>query len=264
MMGECQRLAGNGLETLDLSAGLDVYAGSISDPDQPSPGRTDEAIAKLRSLIVSGQLRPGARLPAERELCGMLGMSRGMVREAVKALQVARVLDVRRGDGTYVTSLEPQLVLQGIGFAVQLLQDDDLADVMHVRRVLEAEATALAAARADATLLKDLSQILEAMRASISVQESLTAQDAAFHDRVAVACGNPTLATLLSGLSSKTLRARIWRGVQEAGSAQLTLQQHEAIYAAIEARDPEEARAASLVHVATSERWLRSLRERKS
>lgn len=250
------------METLDVS-GQEAHADSTGDLDQVSPGRTDEAIAKLRSLIVSGQLRPGARLPAERELCGMLGMSRGMVREAVKALQVARVLDVRRGDGTYVTSLEPQLVLQGIGFAVQLLQDDDLADVMHVRRVLEAEATALAATRADADLLDDLTAILEAMRASMSDQENLTAQDAAFHDRVAAACGNATLATLLTGLSSKTLRARIWRGVQEAGSAQLTLQQHEAIYAAIEAGDAEEARAASLVHVATSERWLRALLHRE-
>jgi GntR family transcriptional repressor for pyruvate dehydrogenase complex len=243
---------------------LDVYdlssrADTSSDRDRPLPGRTDEAIAKLRGLIVSGQLRPGSRLPPERDLCNLLGMSRGMVREAVKALEVARVLDVRRGDGTYVTSLEPQLLLQGIGFAVQLLQDDDLADVMHVRRVLEAEATALAAARADPTLLSDLSRILDAMRASLTEQEKLTAQDAAFHDRVAAACGNPTLGTLLTGLSTKTLRARIWRGVNEAGSAELTLQQHEAIYAAIEAGDAETARAASVVHVATSERWLRAL-----
>ncbi|MBM7789990.1 FadR/GntR family transcriptional regulator [Tenggerimyces flavus] len=223
------------------------------------PGRTDEAIARLRGLIVSGELRPGSRLPAERDLCNLLGMSRGMVREAVKALEVARVLDVRRGDGTYVTSLEPQLLLQGIGFAVQLLQDDDLADVMHVRRVLEAEATALAAANADADLLSELSLILDAMRASLTEQEKLTAQDAAFHDRVAAASRNPTLSTLLNGLSGKTLRARIWRGVNEAGSADLTLQQHEAIYAAIEARDVEGARAASVVHVATSERWLRTL-----
>ena len=247
---------------------MDVYelgsqADASSGHDRPLPGRTDEAIAKLRGLIVSGELQPGSRLPPERDLCNLLGMSRGMVREAVKALEVARVLDVRRGDGTYVTSLEPQLLLQGIGFAVQLLQDDDLADVMHVRRVLEAEATALATARADSTLLADLSQILDAMRASLTEQEKLTAQDAAFHNRVAAACGNPTLATLLTGLSTKTLRARIWRGVNEAGSAELTLQQHEAIYAAIEARDVETARAACMVHVATSERWLRVLLHRQ-
>ncbi|HZC26963.1 MAG TPA: FadR/GntR family transcriptional regulator [Actinopolymorphaceae bacterium] len=217
--------------------------------------RTDEAIARIRGLIVDGHLRPGTRLPPEKELCAMLGMSRGSMREAVKALEVARVLDVRRGDGTYVTSLAPQLLLEGIGFAVQLLQDADLLDVMRVRRLLESEATALAAARADDKLLTDLSHQLDCMRAA-SDPEQLVVHDAAFHDRLIAACGNPTLASLLAGLSSRTLRARIWRGMRENDAHSLTIAQHQSIYEAMVDRDPEAARAASMVHVATSERWL--------
>ena len=72
---------------------------------------TDEAIAKLRAMIQSGELPPGARLPPENQLATQIGISRGGVREAVKVLESARVLDVRRGDGTYVTSLEPKLLL---------------------------------------------------------------------------------------------------------------------------------------------------------
>lgn len=220
--------------------------------------RTDEAITRIRDLIVAGELRPGSRLPPEKELCGLLGMSRGSMREAVKALEVAQVLDVRRGDGTYVTSLEPALLLRGIGFAVQLLQDRDLADVMHVRRVLEAEATALAAERADPDLLARLRVHLDQMRAASDTEE-LVSHDAAFHECVIAACGNQTLMSLLEGLSSRTLRARIWRGLSETGASSLTIAQHESIYAALADGDVEGARAASVVHVATSERWLRGI-----
>ena len=72
---------------------------------------TDEAILKIKDMIVSGELGPGDRLPPEKELSERLGLSRSSMREAVKALEVIRVLDVRRGDGTYVTSLEPRLLL---------------------------------------------------------------------------------------------------------------------------------------------------------
>jgi len=71
---------------------------------------TDEAISRIRELVQSGRFPAGSKLPAEHGLAAELGVSRSPVREAVKALAVARVLDVRRGDGTYVTSLEPNLL----------------------------------------------------------------------------------------------------------------------------------------------------------
>src|SRR5580765_90248 len=83
---------------------------------------TERAIAKIRSLIIDGQLTPGSRLPPEHELAALVGSSRNTTREAVRALVTARVLDVRRGDGTFVTSLRPELLLAGIGAAADLLQ----------------------------------------------------------------------------------------------------------------------------------------------
>ena len=231
-------------------------APGVSSTDDPRLlARTDQAIGKIRDLIIAGDLRPGMRLPPEKDLSAMLGLSRGSMREAVKALEVARVLDVRRGDGTYVTSLAPQLLLQGIGFAVQLLQDADLLDVMRVRRVLESEATALAATHADEELLADLRGRLDRMRTA-SDPEQLVVHDAAFHEQVISACGNATMATLLAGLSSRTLRARIWRGMRESNTDDLTIAQHQSILDALADGDAEAARAASMVHVATSERWL--------
>src|SRR5689334_20326844 len=98
---------------------------------------TDEAIATIKEMIVAGELRPGQRLPPEKELGERLGLSRGSLREAVKSLEVIRVLDVRRGDGTYVTSLEPQLLLEALSFVVDLHQDASIVEIFEVRRVLE-------------------------------------------------------------------------------------------------------------------------------
>src|SRR5438093_842630 len=124
---------------------------------------TEAAIKAIRGLIMKGTLPSGARLPAEHELAAQLGLSRNTVREAVRALTTARVLDVRRGDGTFVTSLEPELLLDGIGFAVELMQEERALELLELRRILEPAAAALAAQRASADALTDLGSCLADM-----------------------------------------------------------------------------------------------------
>ena len=106
---------------------------------------TDEAILRIKEMILAGELAPGDRLPPEKELSERLGLSRSSLREAVKALEVIRVLDVRRGDGTYVTSLEPRLLLEAMSFVVDLHDDQSVLEIFAVRRILEPAASALAA-----------------------------------------------------------------------------------------------------------------------
>ena len=108
---------------------------------------TDEAILRIKEMILAGELAPGDRLPPEKELSERLGLSRSSLREAVKALEVIRVLDVRRGDGTYVTSLEPRLLLEAMTFVVDLHDDNSILELFAVRRILEPAAAGLAAAR---------------------------------------------------------------------------------------------------------------------
>jgi GntR family transcriptional repressor for pyruvate dehydrogenase complex len=219
---------------------------------------TDEAIAKIRALIQSGDLPPGSRLPPEQQLAGQLGLSRSSMREAVKALVLTRVLDVRRGDGTYVTSLAPQLLLQGLGFAVDLLQDDTLMEVIEVRRMLEPMATGLAAGRMTAAHLAEVERHLEAMREAGTDIERLVHEDMSFHRAVIAATGNTTLVSVLDGLSSRTLRARVWSGLVESNASASTLSEHEAIFRALQAGDAPLAQAAALLHVTSSESWLRA------
>jgi GntR family transcriptional repressor for pyruvate dehydrogenase complex len=218
---------------------------------------TDKAIERIRELILSGRLPPGSRLPAEPSLAAQLGVSRNLMREAVKALVLARVLEIRRGDGTYVTSLEPGVLLEGLGAAVELLRDETLLEIVEVRRLFEPVATGLAATRISPQALADVEAHLEAMRAARDDVELLNRHDAAFHRAVVAATGNETLASLMDGIASRTVRARVWRGMVDGNVADATLYEHQAIYEALAAGDAALAQATALMHVTTTEKWLR-------
>ena len=217
---------------------------------------TEAAIQQVRQLIVTGELVPGQRLPPEAELAESLGTSRSTVREAVRALVTARVLDVRRGDGTFVTSLRPELLLAGIGAAADLLQGDFTLELIEVRRILEPAATRMAATRITEATLAELDACLHQMSAARSNDE-LVQFDEAFHQLVATTTGNATLASMLTGVSSRTTRGRAWRGIVEAGATERTISEHAAILSALRARDPQLAEAAALLHVSTTEAWFR-------
>jgi GntR family transcriptional regulator, transcriptional repressor for pyruvate dehydrogenase complex len=219
---------------------------------------TEAAIEQVRTLIAAGNLVPGQRLPPEAELAESLGTSRSTVREAVRALVTARVLDVRRGDGTFVTSLRPELLLAGIGAAADLLQDDFTLELVQVRRILEPAATAMAATLITDETLSELDACLHQMSLAPSHNE-LVQFDEQFHNLVATASGNATLASMLNGVSSRTTRGRAWRGVIEAGATERTIAEHGAILEALRARDPRLAEAAALVHVSTTETWFRNV-----
>lgn len=217
---------------------------------------TDEAILRIKDMIVSGQLAPGARLPPEKELSEALGLSRSSLREAVKALEVIRVLDVRRGDGTYVTSLEPRLLLEAMSFVVDLHQDDSVLEILAVRRMLEPAAAAQAAVTITPEQLAEVEATLESLAEDAGIEE-LVAHDIEFHRGIVAATGNAYLTSLLDSLSGETLRARIWRGITEGGSVPRTVDEHRAIVRALQHRDAELAQALMLAHVAGVERWLR-------
>ncbi|MBS1905902.1 MAG: FadR family transcriptional regulator [Actinobacteria bacterium] len=217
---------------------------------------TDEAIEKIKAMIVSGELGPGDRLPPEKELAERLGLSRNSMREAVKALEVIRVLDVRRGDGTYVTSLEPHLLLEAISFVVDMHDDDSLLELFAVRRMLESQATGLAATHGDDEAIAALQAEIAGIDAGVSIDD-LVAHDIRFHHEIVRMTGNGYLASLIDSLSSQTIRARVWRGLTEQGAVERTLSEHRAIADAIEQHDPALATSLATAHIAGVERWLR-------
>jgi DNA-binding FadR family transcriptional regulator len=218
---------------------------------------TDEAIEKLRAMIVSGELRPGDRLPREADLATTLGLSRSSLREAVRALSLVRILDVRQGDGTYVSSLAADSLLEALNFIVEFHHDASVLELLEVRRILEPAASARAAVLITAPTIDQVAEILGRANADSPV-EDLVKADVEFHRAIALAAGNSVLASLIESLSAPTQRARVWRGMTQEGALQRTLDEHQAIFDAIVRHDPEMARTWATVHVAGVEEWLRN------
>lgn len=219
----------------------------------------DEAILRIKEMIVTGRLAPGARLPREADLATQLGLSRNSLREAVRALSMINILDVRQGDGTYVTSLEPQVLLDNLTFVVDFHRDDSVLEFLRVRRILEPGAAAMAAQRIDEIAIAELQRVVDASSPDAEPEE-LFALDAEFHRLIGVASGNSVLASLIEGLSGPTNRARVWRGRTEVGAQERTVREHQAILDALVARAPDVAHAAMVGHVAGVENWLRRAR----
>jgi GntR family transcriptional repressor for pyruvate dehydrogenase complex len=220
---------------------------------------TDAAITQLRTLIAEGDLAAGERLPAEPDLAAQLGVSRGTMREAVRALTHAGILSVKRGDGTYVTSLEPHQLLESLGYAAQLARHDSLLEVVEVRRLLEPAATRLAAKRMGTRVLGRVAELLGEMDDAESA-ESFVALDVAFHNEIADASGNEWLAAILHGLAEPTISARLLRLVRDPSEVTaVTQREHAAIYAALAAADEDLAAAAALTHVCTTQYGLRAM-----
>jgi len=221
---------------------------------------TDEAIEKLRDMIVSGRLKPGDRLPREADLATSLGLSRSSLREAVRALSLVRILDVRQGDGTYVSSLAADSLLDALSFIVEFHHDASVLELLEVRRILEPAASARAAVLIDDASLASLEEILDRSTPDSAVEE-LVRNDVEFHRAIAVASGNTVLASLIESLSGPTQRARVWRGITQEGALARTLAEHRSIFGAIRAHDPELARTWATVHIAGVEDWIRTTLE---
>jgi GntR family transcriptional repressor for pyruvate dehydrogenase complex len=217
---------------------------------------TDEAIDKIKQMILSGRVRPGEKLPREADLAAELGLSRNSLREAVKALSLINVLDVRRGDGTYATSLAPSLLLEALSFIVDFHRDDTVLEFLEVRRILEPAATSLAALRMPEQDKAELGRLLDSVTVDSPVDE-FVATDLEFHKRIALGACNSVLASLVENMSLPTARARVWRGMTEPRALERTINEHHAIHRAIVMSDATLARSWATVHIAGIEAWLR-------
>jgi GntR family transcriptional repressor for pyruvate dehydrogenase complex len=225
--------------------------------EEPRLSVTERAIADIKAKIAAGEFEPGQRLPTERDLAADLGLSRSSMREAIKALTVLGVLEVRHGAGVYVTALRADGLLENLGVVAEVSRGETLVHLVQVRKILEPAAAAMAAARIGPDQLATLRAEMAAMERGASAEE-IVEHDMEFHRIINEAAGNPVLSALLSGLSSRTFRARVWRGYDESGVFPRTFAEHDRIYRALVERDPENARLAAAVHIGAVEDWAAS------
>ena len=205
-------------------------------------------------MITSGTLGAGSRLPIEKDLAGELGVSRGSLREGVRALCIMGVLETRQGDGTYVTSLEASLLLAPMSFMVDLRAASDSSHLQAVRRILETEAAGRAALTIEKDPLAEAEAILTAVEPLVystaeTDYQAIMMADIAFHRVVARASGNPALEALIEALAPRTIQGRMWRAINEEGAVLATYGEHRAILRALEIHDPDSARLRMGTHL---------------
>jgi GntR family transcriptional regulator, transcriptional repressor for pyruvate dehydrogenase complex len=202
----------------------------------------DEAIATVKRMIVRGSLQAGQRLPAERELAAQLGVSRPSLREAIRALIALNILESRHGEGTFVSSLEPELLTEPIDFVLQVA-DGGIGALFEARSVLEAGIAALAAERATDLELAELED-----RTKVPDPDAFIEHDVEFHDRIRRAARSPILASMLGSVSTLSLETRR-RTAQSQPVRARSQADHARMVKTLKARDPEAARRAMLDHL---------------
>lgn len=220
---------------------------------------TTQAIESIRAMIVDGRLEPGDRLPPEQELAEQLGLSRGSLREAVRALAQIKVLDVRRGDGTYVRSLEPSDLLSGMVFALELVQARGLDEVLEVRRLLFPPAAGLAAQRVTTEQLGAMRAVIDELEVAVD-SERIAELHREFQGIVADATGNGWLSSILRTLQIESEHVRrAWLNSDPSIRA-VAIAHQKLILDALERRDSEMARSIAMIQVDARRRWLEHLR----
>ena len=234
---------------------------SLGVPDMFGPmGRTtlaEDIATRLLDLIGRRQLQPGDRLPSERQLAATLDVSRPILREALRALSIMNVIDVRPGDGTYVTSLDPDLLVGHLGFVLGL-DDSTFMQLFQVRKILEPGIAALAAEQITDEQLEDLQECLRRAEEHLGDHHAFLLTDIELHNLITEAASNPMLTRITVSLGELT-RASRRRTVEIPGVPDETLEDHRNIVAAVERRDGEAAREAMLEHLGNLEARLQRM-----
>ncbi|GAA1018432.1 GntR family transcriptional regulator [Acrocarpospora pleiomorpha] len=205
------------------------------------------------NLILNGELSPGDALPAERELATRLGVSRPLVREALRSLEAVNIVESRRGAGTYVTDLSPEFLLAPLSYAFRLVRGSEI-DLFEVRRFLEPQAAAMAALHLPEDDLSELDQLLDELDASD--QSTFPELDIAFHEWIVRRTNNRLLLSVIRGIRDLEYQVLAVTATS-AESRLLSGVEHRTIASAIRARDPERAKAAMLLHLARVEDQFR-------
>lgn len=201
-------------------------------------------------MISRGELKPGEKLPAEREMAESLGVSRASVREALTALEAIGILAIRPGEGTFVRQTSSSETFEPLALVLAVERNPG-KQLMEVRRVLETESAALAALRASEENLKHISESLEKMKQAESVPQAVEF-DLGFHFAIAEATQNTILLRIMNtvaDLMHNTFRINRERLYSIPQNGLKIIAEHTAIYQAILERKPESARQYMLEHI---------------
>ncbi len=224
---------------------------------EPDEGRsadrvtTEHVVSHVRALIEQGALKPGDRLPAERELAVRIGVSRPSVRAGLQALSAMGVVQARHGAGTFITNGPPMLGTGPLSF-LAALHGFTRQEMFEARRVLEVGAIGLAVQNANGEHLAAIAEEMAGMFASLDDPQTFLVHDIKFHRAIARASRNPILASLIEMVSAMFYERRR-RNVGAPRDLREAAETHRLIYHALRDRDPIAAQSAMGEHLRRSE-----------
>lgn len=205
-----------------------------------------DIIDELLAILGSEGLRPGSKLPSERDLAERFGVGRSALREAIKSLSMLGLVETRQGAGNYISTEGPQIFPSLIHWSL-LLNQGGAADLIECREHIEVITAQLAAARCADDDLEIMSDHLVEMDNPTDL-DSYMQSDVAFHLAIANAAGNEVFVSVLKSVQS-LMRIWIAKVVHDAEDTSIFTDQHRAIYVAIKNGDPDAAAAAMRSHL---------------
>lgn len=243
---------------MTTSDGSPRSASAPAPPWARRPASLAGAVAReLVVRIVSGTHAPGSQLPPEPSLCETFGVSRSVIREAMKVLQEKGLVVVRQGSGTVVTPPELWNMLDELVLGASITEDRDLTilnDLVVTRRLLESDMAHVAAKVAIPETIERLGSLVDQMDRLVDVVSEYAEHDRAFHDVIMKASGNRIARAVVRALESQAKNTARYMGRIDRDLCIASNNGHRAIYERIAARDAEGAEQAMFQHI--TEAWL--------
>ncbi len=223
---------------------------------RPSPDglMTEQVVIQVREMIQQGKLKPGDRLPSERELAKRLGISRASLRAGLRFLAAIGVLTSRHGSGTYIAAGPPALDSEPLNM-LAALHGFTTEKMFEARRLVEVAVAGLAAENATDDHLRIMADEIAETYAALDNPQEYVVHDFGFHRAVAAASGNPILATFME-MVADILYQRRCKTIDRSRDLRESVEMHHKIYHAIRARNANKARAAMSEHLILAERAL--------
>jgi len=224
--------------------------------------KSQKIVSQIRQLFSDGKIKPGEKLPSERELAVVFNVSRTSVREAIRTMAALDLVEIKVGCGVFVKEAMLHSVMNNAAHTLVISQDE-VRSLFEIRRVLETRAAAWAALRASEEEIAYLADLV--MEARISVKskkndiDTASIYDKRFHSTVLSISQNQVLVKIMSGIFDVLDRVRI-RSATVPGRVAQSINDHEEIAEAIAARDPERAMGAMFVHIDSVEKSIGSCR----
>lgn len=208
----------------------------------------EQIVAQIEERILSGELRPGDKLPAERELAEQFEVSRTAIREAMKALMQSGLVVIQPGRGTFVTDSTSMVVRKSIDMLVRVGNETGIKDLIEVREILEPEIAALAAVRAGSEDILSMEEAVIAMDQAMDDPDSYIEADLDFHLALAQGSNNALIPVLIDSLVD-LLREHRKRAASVEGGLERGQPYHKIIIEAVKRNDAKSARDSMRAHL---------------